>query len=417
MIDSALPNPSQLEWIALAASSAADEQQALPETPSPVGRLEDARVMIVDDEPINIKAVRKHLANAGYRHFVETTRAGQVHDVIQQSEPDVVLLDIEMPEKSGLEVLSEIRSDSRFSHVPVIILTASEDRQTMLDALERGATDFLTKPVEPLELLPRVRNSLVVKSHHDHLRDYARRLQQEVHRRTAELAASRLELIHCLARAAEYRDNDTGRHVIRVGRYVGIIARELGLDEPTVELLEHAAPLHDTGKIGVPDAILLKPGKLDEDEFGVMQKHCTFGKRTFELMSPEESRLIRTHTRVGENLMTLGNSPILAVAARIALTHHEKWDGSGYPLGLSGEDIPLEGRITAVADVFDALSSARPYKPPFPLEKCFQIMEDGRGEHFDPCVLDAFFARRAEVVQVRISFADIDTVEHPGTTD
>ena len=181
----------------------------------------------------------------------------------------------------------------------------------------------------------RVRNALLVKAHHDHLKDYARELEHQVRRRTAELAASRLELIHCLARAAEYRDNETGRHVVRVGRYAEIISRKLGLDEETVELIGHAAPLHDMGKIGIPDGILLKPDKLDPDEFETMQKHSVYGKRTFEPMSRDEWRTFKSHTFLGEMIMDIESSPIITMAAKIALTHHEKWDGTGYPLGLS----------------------------------------------------------------------------------
>src|SRR6185369_12553275 len=291
-------------------------------------------------------------------------------------------------------LLRDLRAEKQFAHLPVLILTAMDDSDTKARALNLGATDFLAKPVDPTELIPRVRNSLVLKAHHDHLQTYASRLEQEVRARTAELEASRQQIIHCLARAAEFRDNETGRHVIRVGRYAGIIARELGFEESAAEMLEQAALLHDVGKIGVPDAILLKPGKLDADEIESMQKHCGFGKRIFEGMTSQESAAYRSHTTVGSKIVQDCRAPLLDLASRIALTHHEKWDGTGYPLGLAGEDIPLEGRITAVADVFDALSSKRPYKPAFPLEKCLAILEEGRGQHFDPTVLDAFLRRR-----------------------
>jgi len=195
---------------------------------------------------------------------------------------------------------------------------------------------------------------------------------------------------------------------MRVGRYAGMIARKLGLDENLVELIEHAAPLHDMGKIGIPDAILLKPGKLTPEEYEVMQKHSVFGKRTFQPMSNDEWRAFQSHTFLGEMIMGVDSSPLITMAAKIALTHHEKWDGSGYPLGLAGEEIPLPGRITSVADVFDALSSRRPYKPAWPLDRCFAAMEAGRGKHFDPVVLDAFSACREEIVQIRMKFADTE---------
>ena len=251
------------------------------------------------------------------------------------------------------------------------------------------------------ELVVRVRNALLVKAHHDHLKNYARDLEHQVRQRTAELAASRLELIHCLARAAEYRDNETGRHVIRVGRYAEIIARQLGLDDETVELIEHAAPLHDMGKVGIPDAILLKPGKLSPDEFEIMQKHCRLRQADLRAHVPGRVADVQVAHVPGRDdhgrAQARRSSPW---PAKIALTHHEKWDGTGYPLGLSGEDIPLAGRITAVADVFDALSSKRPYKPAFPLDRCFAIMEEGRGTHFDPKVVDAFLACREAIVEV-----------------
>jgi putative two-component system response regulator len=182
----------------------------------------------------------------------------------------------------------------------------------------------------------------------------------------------------------------------------------MDLAEDAVELLEQAAMLHDVGKIGIPDSILLKPGKLDPAELEFIQKHCGFGKRIFGPMTSDEFGSYASHTTVGADIVKSCRAPVLDLAARIALTHHEKWNGSGYPLGLAGEDIPLEGRITAVADVFDALSSKRPYKPAFPLDKCFAIMEDERGKHFDPRALDAFFARRVEIIGIQIEYADTD---------
>ena len=252
----------------------------------------------------------------------------------------------------------------------------------------------------------RVRNALLVKAHHDHLKGYARELELQVRQRTAELAASRLELIHCLARTAEFRDNETGRHVVRVGRYAEIIARRLGLSEEFVELIGHAAPLHDMGKVGIPDYILLKPGKLVPEEYEIMQKHSIYGKQTFEPLSEQELQAIRMHTFMGEMIMDVQSSPIITMAAKIALTHHEKWDGTGYPMGLKGETIPLAGRITAIADVFDALSSKRPYKSAFSLDRCFLIMEEGRGTHFDPNAVDAFLASREAVTQVYSELLD-----------
>jgi len=367
------------------------------------------RIMIVDDEPVNVKVARKYLERDGYSDFVTTTEPTEAIDLILDKHPDVVLLDVMMPGISGLELLEKIRKDKRTADLPVIILTASSDKQTKIDALSLAATDFLSKPVDPVELTPRVRNALCLKAHHDHLRNYAWELETEVSTRTAALKAAQDELIHCLARAAEYRDDDTGHHVKRVGRYAEIVARELQLDEEKIELIANAAPLHDIGKIGIPDAILLKPGKLEPHEWEQMQKHAGYGKRIVESrVTDEEMVTFRTHTDQGAQLLTGSSSPVLRMAARIALTHHERWDGTGYPLGLAGEDIPIEGRIVATADVFDALSSKRPYKPAFPIEKCFNIMLEQRGKQFDPDVLDAFFARRAEIIEIQCSLADFD---------
>ena len=252
--------------------------------------------MIVDDEPINIKVLQKYLKMAGYSRFVTTTEPLTVVERIVATPPDVLLLDVMMPDINGLELLRRIRADARLEYFPIIILTASDSQETRVQALELGATDFLNKPVNATELTARVRNCLLVKAHHDHLKHYTADLERQVRRRTAELAESRLDLIHCLARAAEHRDKETGHHVVRVGCYAGIIARKLGLSDETVELIEHAAPLHDMGKIGIPDAILHKPGKLTPEEYDVMKKHSFYGKRTFEPMSNDDWRTYKTHT-------------------------------------------------------------------------------------------------------------------------
>jgi putative two-component system response regulator len=369
--------------------------------------LQSAKIMLVDDEPINVKVARKFLAMEGFHNFVSTTDAREAIGLLDREAPDVLLLDIMMPHVSGLDVLAQLRADARWVQLPVVILTAASEQTTKRQAIELGASDFLGKPVDPTELIPRIRNVLIVKQHYDHLQRYSDELQSEVLKRTAELARSRQEVIHCLARAAEFRDDDTGRHVLRVGRYARIIAAELGWQGEQLEMIEQAAQLHDIGKIGIPDSILLKPGKLSEDEVELMQKHSAFGKRITQSLPSHELNVLCGHTELGSRLLGTTDSPILAMAATISLSHHEKWDGSGYPLGLAAEDIPLPGRITAVADVFDALSSRRPYKPPFPLDKCFEILREGRGTHFDPLVLDAFFRRRAEIVKTQIEYADV----------
>jgi len=363
---------------------------------------ESATIMIVDDEPINVKVVQRHLRVAGYDNFVTTSEPREALQMIRRDQPDVIVLDVMMPHVGGLDILEVIRGDIQLHHIPVLILTAATDEETEVRALELGATDFLSKPVRSSELVPRVRNALVVKSHHDHMANYSTRLEHEVQRRTEELNQSRMEVIHVLACAAEYRDHETGNHVLRVGRYAGVIARKLGFASRQVELIEQAAILHDVGKIGIADAILLKPGRLEKDEFEAMQNHCDYGANILRGLPSERA----SKPSLSSEFDSLTHSPILKLAATISMSHHEKWDGSGYPHGISGEAIPIEGRITAVADVFDALSTRRPYKEPFALDRCFEILQEGRGQHFDPKVLDAFFACKPEVVQIALELAD-----------
>lgn len=368
----------------------------------------DSKIMIVDDEAVNIKVTRKYLEQDGYKNFITVTDARRAMRALDESDPDLVLLDIVMPNVSGLDILEEIRRRPDLQNLPVVILTASTDPETKLSALRLGATDFLAKPVDPSELTPRVRNMLIVKEHADHLEAHAERLEKAVQQRTEELAYSRKHVIECLARAAEYRDDDTGRHIVRVGRYAGIIAEEIGYDDEYCDQIEQAAQLHDVGKIAIPDAILKKRGQLDEADYGLMKKHCLFGHKIIRPMGDSDTRILRSHPELGAHILNVESSAVIRMAARIALTHHEKFDGSGYPIGLAGEDIPIEGRITAVADVFDALSSERPYKKPFPREKCFEIMRGESGSHFDPDVLDAFFRRSEEIVAIQLDSVDMD---------
>ncbi|EMB15082.1 HD domain-containing phosphohydrolase [Rhodopirellula europaea] len=363
------------------------------------------KIMIVDDEIANVLVVKKYLERAGYRDFETTTDSTSAFRILETSMPDVLLLDINMPNVDGIQVLERVRQDPRFKHLPVLILTANTDERIKLVCLELGATDFLLKPVDPMDLTPRVRNSLQSKSFQDRLQHHAAELELKVEQRTRELEASRREVIYCLARAAEMRDNDTGNHVIRVGRFAGIIAAGMGLPDWFVRDIEMAAQLHDVGKIAIPDAILLKPGKLEPEEFDVIQNHVKFGHQIIQPHTSTDARRMRTHVELGADMLSNG-SALMRLAASIAQTHHEKFDGSGYPLGLAGSDIPLEGRITAVADVFDALSAERPYKKAMPREKCFSILEEGRGSHFDPDVLDAFFDCTKEIVRVQLDYMD-----------
>jgi putative two-component system response regulator len=365
-----------------------------------------ARVMIVDDDSVSVKVVRRYLEKTGYNDFVTTNDATRAMPLLAAHDPHVVLLDIMMPGMDGFEILDLIRREYDNLELPVIVLTGSDDPETKLRALEIGATDILNKPVDPSELTVRVRNAIMIRAAHQQQVEYAHDLERTVRLRTAELYKSHEELVLSLARAAEFRDDDTGRHVVRVGRYVRSICLELGMSADDATVYEQASQMHDVGKIGIPDRILLKPGKLDSYEFEQIKKHPEYGQHIFKNLPDDERNVLRKHSEYGAQILNVSSSPVIQLAHEIAISHHEKWNGQGYPFGLSGEDIPLGGRITAVADVFDALSSERPYKRAFPLEKCFAILDDERGRHFDPAMVDAFFGRRDEVVQTRTECAD-----------
>ena len=388
----------------------------------------DSRILVVDDEPVNAKLVRKYLQSYGYRDVTIQCEPLEVIPTMLERPCDLVLLDVVMPGMSGREVLTQMRQTPELRETSVIVLTMEIDRKTRLDMLSRGATDFLAKPVDPVETATRIRNALVNAVYRRHWRTYAAELEQAVSERSQSLVRAQFEQLRCLARAAEFRDDETGQHVIRVGRFAALLANRIGMDSDFVDMIRNAAQLHDVGKIGIPDSILLKPGKLSEAEFSIMKEHCRFGTGIFgvrddiELVSIKESddeceddtcgcrtplsEVSRSEIGLNASLLRLATSPLTRMAALIALTHHEKWDGSGYPLGLVGEDIPLEGRLTAIADVFDALSSARPYKLAFSFDRCFDIIEEGRGKHFDPTLVDAFLACRDEVIRIRQEYPE-----------
>ncbi len=312
---------------------------------------------------------------------------------------DAAVLDVRMPRLSGLELLQCMKTCDRTRDIPVVMLTGLEDRDLKRQALDLGATDLLNKPVQCEDLVARLENVLRIKAYQDQLRLQTIELEKRVRQRTAELHRSRLEAIWRLGKAAEHRDNETGNHVIRVGCMARVVAATLSLDRDLVETLFVASPLHDIGKIGIPDAILLKRSPLSEAEWHVMQQHCWIGERILH----EEPRPKRVFERlVGMPVYDGGPSsnPWIDMAARIALTHHERWDGSGYPQALAGEAIPMESRITAIVDVYDALLSRRPYKPAFPEEKALAIMANEAESHFDPEVYRAFLQALPELREI-----------------
>jgi putative two-component system response regulator len=333
--------------------------------------LEDARLLVVDDEEANIQLLRRILIPAGYRNLRATTDPCEVLDLVAEDEPDLILLDLLMPRLDGFGVMGQLRTRiPEDAYLPVLVLTSDPSQDARRRALSGGAKDFLTKPLSPSEVRLRVRNLLETRFLHQQLQDHNRLLEARVRERTSELEGARLEILRRLAEAAEYRDDDTGEHTRRVGRMAGRIGAALGLPPSEVELLRDVAPLHDVGKIGVPDRILLSPSVL----------------------SPEDFEVMKTHTTIGAKLLGGSEFRHLQAAAEIALSHHERWDGEGYPHGCRGSEIPLSGRIVAVADTYDALRHRRPYKPAWSRAEALEEIEASRGTRFDPDVVDAFLA-------------------------
>jgi putative two-component system response regulator len=329
----------------------------------------DARLVVVDDHRPNVLALEALLSQWGVRDIFTTTDSSEAFGLCARVRPDLVLLDLHMPRPDGFEVMGLLEELGEPGlPLPVIVLTADITPEARRRALGLGARDFLTKPFDPLEAELRVRNLLAARRHEQALLERTDDLEQRVRARTREVERSRLEVLDRLALAAEYRDDLTGAHTRRVAHTAKAIARLLGLDAEMLRLVELAAPLHDIGKIGIPDAILRKAGGLDTDERQVM----------------------RRHTLIGARMLAESDSPVLQVAERIALSHHERWDGSGYPEGLRGDRIPLAARIVAVADVFDALCCARPYKPPWSIDRATSEVVAGREAQFDPDVVAAF---------------------------
>jgi putative two-component system response regulator len=331
--------------------------------------LKQLQILAVDDEPSNLLLVRRFLEREGYTRVEVTTDPSQVPAMFVDLHPELVLLDLHMPGMDGFELMDRLGPlTGNGSAVPFLVLTADATDETRRRALSVGARDFLTKPLDRIELLLRVRNLLHVQQLQDRLRDQNGRLEATVAERTRDLDQSRLEVLGRLALAAEYRDDETQEHAWRIGRSCALVAHTLGLPDPEVTLIGRAAPLHDVGKIGIRDAILLKPARL----------------------TPEEFEVLKTHTRIGAEILTGSHSPLLRLAEWIALTHHERWDGGGYPTGLSGEEIPIAARIVAVADVFDALTHERPYKQAWTVEKAVSEILSQAGRQFDPAVVDGF---------------------------
>jgi putative two-component system response regulator len=342
------------------------------------------KLLVVDDNAINLTL---------FRHLLQKLEGAEVEciddpvaalDRCADFNPDLILLDYMMPGVNGLEFIERLRLIPGRADVPVVMVTADTESDVRHRALQLGAQDFLTKPVDKIELTARVRNLLALRKSQQQLADRAAWLAEEVAKATAEIAAREKEAILRLSRAAEYRDPETGSHLLRMSNYTRLIAVRLGLPAAEQQLLLEASPMHDIGKVGTPDQILLKPGRLTPEEFEIMKQHATIG---YEILRDSVS-------------------PLLQCAARLALAHHEKFDGSGYPLGLAGAAIPMHGRIVAVADVFDALTSERPYKKAWTLDAAVDFLKANSGSHFDPVCVEAFLAAWPQVLEIRERYRD-----------
>ncbi len=347
-------------------------------------------ILVVDDQPQNIELLEAYLVPQGYE-IVKATSGEEALGKLSGNQIDLILLDVMMPGMDGFEVTRRVRQDDKNRLLPIILVTALRETEDRVKGIEAGCDDFLSKPVDKMELLARVRSLLKVKAYNDLMSNYRKELESEVTRRTEDLKhaferikAASLETIYRLSMASEYKDEDTGAHIKRMSRYCAAVARRMGLGESTIETILYASPMHDLGKIGIPDLILLKPAKLDPVEWEIMKQHTVIGAKILEGSDAEFIRLGET----------------------IAQSHHEKWDGSGYPKSLKGREIPIAGRIVAIADVFDALTSKRPYKKPFSVEKSLAIIREGRGSHFDPDVVDAFLSIQNEILAIKKQYGE-----------
>ena len=359
--------------------------------PTDQDRAKPQKIMVVDDEILNRKLVEAMLKPQGYEVILAVDGEDCLAKV-EENPPDLILMDIMMPNLNGFEVVTRLKAKEKLALIPIVMVTALQDVGDRVKAWEVGADDFLTKPVDRMELRARVRSLLKVKAYNDHMVNYRQELECEVAKQTlqlknasekiaeahSKLRDASLETIFRLARAAEYKDEDTGNHIISMSRISALLAERIGLNSVVVERILYASPMHDIGKIGIPDRILTKNGPLNDDEWAIMRMHTVFGGQILE----------------GSNI------GFLRLGEVIALTHHEKWDGSGYPNGLVGNKIPLAGRIVAVADVFDALMSKRPYKPPLTFEQTVDIIKAGKGSHFDPAVVEVFLNNLADVIKL-----------------
>jgi putative two-component system response regulator len=340
-------------------------------------------LLIVDDVPANLRVLVSYLKNFNFKVRVAQDGVDALEQV-RIAAPDLILLDIMMPRLNGLEVCRRLKADPKTKEIPVIFMSALDDTFDKIMGFEAGSVDYITKPFQHEEVLARINTHLTIRNLQEEVKQQNELLEQRVQERTKELEETRLQIIRSLGKAAEYRDNETGMHVVRISKYVGILADALQVDSEQRELMVNAAPMHDVGKIGIPDHILLKRGRLSPDEWDIM----------------------RTHTIIGEKILSGNDSELLKAASLLARTHHERWDGSGYPDGLKEEKIPLISRIVSICDVFDALLSRRPYKEPWTPQATIEYIKEESGKHFDPLIVKAFEEKLPELLAIHEQYCD-----------
>ena len=348
-------------------------------------------ILFVDDEPSFLEGIRRTLRNQRQDWDLVFVNSGfEALREVSHIDYDTIVTDIKMTGIDGFTLLAALRETERTRDVPVIVLTGSNENDLKRRALDMGATDLLNKPVHPEDLIARLHNALRTKAYQDQIKTYSSSLESKVAERTAELEASRRDIVWRLAKAGEFRDEGTGNHVARVGCHCRALSERLGKSRDFIETIFLASPLHDIGKIGIPDNILLKPDKLTPDERRVMERHCVIGVEILSLEPQGMSQYFAWRGLDRDQLRIVNKNPMIDMAISIVLHHHERWDGTGYPNKLAGDAIPIEARIVTLVDVYDALSSQRPYKPSLSETHVLRIMDEGIGRHFDPAIYAAF---------------------------
>lgn len=349
------------------------------------GNLKNAKILIIDDQEMSVVMLERILEKEGYQNIYKTTDARKAAELYHEVRPDLLILDLNMPHHTGFEIMEQLKGMEGDSYLPILVISGEESQETKFEALKSGAKDFLNKPYDRVEVLIRIQNLIEVRVLHNQIRDQNKILEEKVIKRTQELYDTQLDVTQRLARAVEFRDSETGHHIMRMSHYSACLAAKAGFSMTECEMILLASSLHDIGKIAIPDSILFKPGKLTEEEWAIMKRH----------------------TVIGGDILSGSNSDILEMARVIAITHHERWDGSGYPEGLKEDEIPLIGRICGMCDVFDALLSKRPYKKAWTLTETGDEIKKGAGTQFDPKLVDLFVEILPQIRTITEKYSDL----------